>query len=176
MSVGSYDADGRRQSDVPGLSGLTSLCVSAVAPPLPDEWKGEEFSYCCAGAAMTGDPTHCTCWEPMYDQEQAPPIESSIDKVRDERCIDCAYRAGSPEWEDEDEHEKLLDLTHGGQPFWCHQGMRRPVGYRHPDGRVIDGLPDDYRPPIVEGRPYKADGTVGDVCAGWALMHEKAAQ
>lgn len=46
--------------------------------------------------------------------------------------------------------------------------MRRPVRWEHPDGRTIDGSPDDWQPAIINGLPYRADGRPGLLCAGWA--------
>lgn len=70
----------------------------------------------------------------------------------------------------------LLDLE-ALPNFWCHQGIRRPVAYRHPDGRVRPVEDSaDYRPPMGkvaptgEQVPYRADGTPAERCAGWAQV------
>jgi MoaA/NifB/PqqE/SkfB family radical SAM enzyme len=73
----------------------------------------------------------------------------------------------------------LDDIITRGDIFWCHQGIRRVVEYRHPDGRVYPvpplaaGVDGAYEPPIIDGRPYKADGTPADVCAGWWARFER---
>lgn len=56
-----------------------------------------------------------------------------------------------------------------GEPFWCHDGIRRPVAWRHPNlpGVVIPGSPSDYQPPMIGGVPFRADGRPAALCAGW---------
>jgi hypothetical protein len=125
---------------------------------------------------------HCTCWEPIYDLEQAPLADGGVPPeeipTRTKCCADCAYRIGSPERADEHEEDDLLskawDLR---SEFWCHQGVRRVVAFRHPDGRELPAGDGDYRPPVgPEGRPvvWRADGTVGERCAGWAALRGAA--
>lgn len=86
-------------------------------------------------------------------------------------CHDCAYRNGSPERADEyDEGVLLAHAQIAGEEFWCHQGCRRVIAFRHPDGRELPAGDGDYRPPIgPEERPvvWRADGTVAQRCAGW---------
>lgn len=131
---------------------------------------------CCVGNDVLG-AEYCTCWVPQYDLEQATPIlvagRGDV-ATRTGMCHDCAYRPGSPERSDGDGYmqEVLYDLARGGEPFYCHQQMRRPVRWLHPDGRVADADPKDYQPPIDRqtGVAYKADGTPGDLCAGWAAI------
>jgi len=60
---------------------------------------------------------------------------------------------------------RLLD---GVTPFWCHQGMRKLVAWRHPAGVTVPVTVDGYGPPGVDGVPYRADGTPAEVCGGWA--------
>jgi hypothetical protein len=130
---------------------------------------------CCIGEVM-GGPSHCTCWEPVYDLEQQPLADDGVPPddvpIRAKCCHDCAYRNGSPERADPHEEDALLALPHQeGREFWCHQGLRRAVAYRHPDGRTRPAGDGDYQPPIgPAARPvaWKADGTVGELCAGWA--------
>lgn len=92
--------------------------------------------------------------------------------TRTKCCDDCAYRNGSPERAEEDGTDELLaHAMTPGQEFWCHQGCRRVVAFRHPDGRELPAGDGDYRPPVgPEDRPivWKADGTPGERCAGWA--------
>ena len=115
---------------------------------------------CCIGAVVYG-PDRCTCWAPAYDLDQAVIAPAPI-ATRRTRCIDCAFRPDSPERARGDELEDLPS-------FACHQGVRRVVEWRHPDGRVRPGDPADYEPPFDrDGMGYKADGSPMDMCAGWA--------
>ena len=94
---------------------------------LPDAGEG----ICCMGAAVFG-PGRCTCWEPVYDQAQAPAQEGPM-QARARMCADCAFRPGSPEqlgdrrFAHSGEGE-LVDVVLGDSPFVCHQGMRRRLG------------------------------------------------
>ncbi len=148
-------------------------------PPAERErgYNEEAYDSCCGGAAMFG-VDRCTCWEPIYDLEQQPLANDGQppDEIptRAKCCHDCAYRHGSPEREAGD-GEWLAELAEsdGRREFWCHQGVRRVVAFRHPDGRVLPAGEGDYRPP--QGPPerpviWKADGTVGERCAGWAAL------
>lgn len=150
---------------------------SQTAPPSITE--DSPLSWCCYGEAF-GGPTSCTCWEPVYDLEQAPlqnggkPPEEL--PTRKKCCHDCAFRVGSPERERED--AVLEEALEPGHEFWCHQGVRRIVAWEHPDGRRVEAPPGCYVPP--QGPPerpvvWKADGTVGERCAGWAA-HGKGAR
>lgn len=124
---------------------------------------------CCMGV-IEGDPTDCTCWEPIYDTDrQAPPATSIEPGTRSTMCDDCAYRPDSPERKgDERYQEHMGDAEH---PFWCHQGLRKPIAYRHPAGITVETDCDHYQPPIVDDVPYKANGQPADRCAGWAAHH-----
>jgi len=145
------------------------LCGSGGPLPFLTPRDLRKHGWCCMGDAEDG-PAHCTCWEPVYDLEQQP-IDPSIEPTtRRARCIDCAFRPDSPERAQGDDVEALPN-------FWCHQGIRRPIAYRHPDGRmrpVEDSA--DYRPPMGkvaptgEQVPYRADGTPAERCAGWAQV------
>lgn len=143
---------------------------------LPDAGQGK----CCPGARLMG-PQACTCWTAVYDVEQQP-VQAGIPAVPVpvRMCGDCAYRPGSPEKQGDESHrggQELLDqLVATGEPFYCHSGIRRKVSHRHPSGTEIDGHQGDYDPPIVDAVPYKADGTPGDLCAGWFLRRVKEAQ
>lgn len=133
---------------------------------------------CCIGNDIQG-PEYCLCWTPEYDLlQETPRLATSADQISTQvgLCGDCAYRKTSPERADGWMEEALLDLASGGQPFWCHQGMRRPVRWRHPDGRVVDGDPADYQPPMIDGVPYQADGTPGLLCGGWAARTARASE
>ena len=132
---------------------------------------------CCYGSAMEG-ASGCTCWTPEYDQEQAVPRTGGLlFGCRDSMCSDCAFRPGSPERTNDPDaagdQELLDDLVARGQPFWCHQGMRRPVRHRHPSGVVVEASPLEYAPPQVGAVPYKADGSPADLCFGWAGRRAK---
>lgn len=148
-----------------------SICHD-TARGLPDAGEGA----CCIGAAVDG-PHRCTCWVEVFDLDQAPPLADADHAVRPQMCDDCAYRPGSPERAG-DEHaagdaELLERIAADAKPFWCHQGMRRPLAFRHePTGTEmpadnVGGAELAYRPPIVDGRPFRADGTPADLCAGW---------
>lgn len=135
-------------------------------PDLPDAGDGA----CCYGAAHLG-AGGCTCWTPVYDLDQSDPVPAAP-QVRDQMCGDCAYRPGSPEKQGDPGHagdpESLETLAYGDTPFWCHDGMRRPVVLRHPSGAEVPGHSAAYAPPVVEKVPYRADGQPGLMCAGWA--------
>lgn len=146
----------------------TFTCGSLMpAVELPDAGEGA----CCAGAAMFG-PQRCTCWEPVFNLEQQEPGPGFM-SARSEMCIDCAFRAGSPERRGEDGYagdaESLDAMVAAGSPFACRQGMRKPLRYRHPSGAEVAAHPAAYEPPVIEGVAYKADGTPADLCGGWTL-------
>ena len=147
---------------------------------------------CCLDA-VEGTLADCTCWEPEYDLDQAPLVEGVEAVTRDKMCGDCACRPDSPE-RTGDERYQHTDGDVGALPsFWCHQGMRRVVRWRHPSGLTIEADSDDYHPPMrtIRGAvpvgeagetmvvsiavPYKADGTPADRCAGWAAHQEARA-
>jgi hypothetical protein len=144
-----------------------------------DEAPGD-FVPCCMGSATAG-PGGCTCWEPVYDLEQQPLALDTEPTTRSKCCHDCAYRNGSPERIDEDERVDLEQLAHDpGKEFWCHQGARRVVAFRHPDGRVLPAGEGDYRPPQGPNTAgvecvWLADGRAGERCAGWAA-HRQASE
>lgn len=142
-----------------------SLSVHAYWEPedSPDDWVP-----CCYGSAHNG-PRGCTCWEPVYDQEQSAACgDVSNSPRRDSLCHDCAYRPGSPERQDPDSAENLLSLPEAGTPFYCHQGMRKILRWEHPSGRVYVPTGDDYKPGFTRDYiPLKADGTPADLCEGW---------
>lgn len=131
---------------------------------------------CCYGAVEDG-PSGCTCWTPVYDRDQATPDPTVAPKVR-EQCDDCAFRSDSPERTGDDRYVSTDDVP-VGQPFWCHRGMRKPVAWRHPAGIVVEVDGDFYEPPQRRvgrlGVPYKADGSPGDICAGWAARNREDA-
>ena len=106
----------------------------------------------------------CTCWEPVYDLEQAPLIIGAP-QTRTTCCHDCAYRNDSPE-RAAGQTDWLVDIA-SSSTFACHQGMRRMIVEEHPDGRRRTIESDDYHPPIKDGVAYRADGTPADLCAGW---------
>jgi hypothetical protein len=137
---------------------------------MPDPVRGA----CCPGSAAKG-PQYCTCWVHEFDLEQQEPRPGEPGQ-RPKPCADCAYRAGSPELSGEERFKGdagfLAEIVAKGQEFWCHQGMRRAVRLVHPSGALVDlaetGHTGDYQPPIVDGMPFKADGTPGELCAGWS--------
>jgi hypothetical protein len=127
---------------------------------LPDAGGG----MCCDGAAFMG-PQRCTCWEPVYDLDQVDPDPTAVKLLaagvqpvtRPAPCHDCAYRPGSPERRGEDGYagdQELLDrIVATGERFWCHQGMRKVVAYRHPSGVTVPVEVDGYGPPPHRRRP-----------------------
>jgi hypothetical protein len=131
---------------------------------------------CCYGAAIYGAQA-CTCWEPVYDLAQQQP-RTAVPQVRATPCADCAYRGGSPERRGDPEYAgsgaELDRIVEAGEPFYCHQGIRRPVRYRHPSGAEVEGHAASYDPPIVVGVPHRADGAPADLCAGWAARRLRA--
>lgn len=131
---------------------------------------------CCIGSAMYG-PERCTCWEPVYDLEQVKPRPDLPADVRSSMCHDCAYRPGSPERSGDPRaagtEEALRALVDGGDIFWCHQGIRRPIRFEHPSGITVPGSDLAYDPPIIDGTPYRANGTPADMCGGWAALRLK---
>jgi len=153
------------------LTGLlaTMECHSYPGKRWADEHPDADPSGCCWGAIFVGSEA-CTCWEPVYDVEQAaliPPASAADIAVRTRMCADCAYRPDSPERSDVFTEEALLELPSAGELFWCHDGLRRPTHWVHPDGRTVDGSPHDYRPAQLKGIPYQADGHPALLCAGW---------
>lgn len=126
---------------------------------------------CCLGSATYG-PDRCTCWEPIYDQEQASPVlpvETPAPSPR--MCSTCAYRPGSPEREGRSEVEHDADdlyaMALSDKPFFCHGGMRALLGERHPSGAERRFDVRTYAPLVIDGVPLRADGTPAAICAGW---------
>ena len=158
---------------------LPFVCGQRTIPLTPEQLDAieadpeNEMNWCCAGAAMNG-PDRCTCWVPVYSKVQrelSPEVEPG---VRPEQCEDCAYRHDSAEMQDE-RAENLSAITDSDEhPFWCHQGMRYEVGWRHPLGMYVEAPRDDvgaiasWAPPRRNGVPFKASGLPADKCAGWA--------
>ena len=166
--------------DIPDdLRRVEAMCFTAAGTTGARLWVDahpQDDTPCgCWGYNLDG-PAACTCWEPVFDVEQAPPrpLTGPQDlQPRDRMCGDCAFRPGSPERADSFSEEALLELARTGDPFWCHQGMRRPAYWRHPDGRTVPGSPDDYQPAALNSVPYQADGSPGLLCAGWAAVAAK---
>ena len=141
---------------------------------MPDPVSGA----CCEGSAF-GGPQYCTCWAPVFDLEQQD-VRRGERGQRDALCADCAYRPGSPERSGDERYKGdagFLDrIVETGEPFHCHQGIRRAVRLVHPSGAEVEVPPGDYQPPVVAGVPYKADGSPGELCAGWAARRLKHVQ
>lgn len=150
-----------------------------------DDWEWPRTSasdWCCYGAVLDG-PARCTCWVPVYDVEQQLPLQVDAPTLaRPGMCASCAYRPGSPERRGEPDaaadHEYLAKLVALGMPFFCHEGMRRPVQWLHPpSGERVAGSVLDYKPPgDASGRPYRADGRPAMLCGGWWAMRFKHEQ
>lgn len=148
-------------------------CTGAVlwARTHPDD---DSPGGCCEGEVNKG-AEYCTCWIPEWNAAQAPPrlpVTPQDIAVRARMCDDCAFRPGSPERGDGDGWmaDTLYALPSDGQPFYCHDGMRRPTRWRHPDGRQIAGSDADWQPPMISGVPFRLDGRIGLLCAGWAAV------
>ncbi|MEU0515600.1 hypothetical protein [Amycolatopsis sp. NPDC006125] len=137
---------------------------------------GNDDVPCCMGSAQHG-ARGCTCWQPIYDLAQMPPRTGLEPGTRDGMCDGCAYRPRSPERTGAPDAAADLDdlerLAATGQPFWCHEGMRRPLEWRHPSGATVPGSPLDYQPPFIDGVPYRANGTPAARCGGWAAVRRK---
>lgn len=140
---------------------------------------------CCMGA-FEGGPADCTCWEPVFEVDQAELQRGLVAGTRTTACSDCAYRPDSPERAGDERYMgsapgELERLAAGAGTFWCHDGMRKPKEWRHSRlGIVVPATGDFYDPPMVdvdgEAIPFKADGTPGDRCAGWAARRAALAQ
>jgi hypothetical protein len=140
-----------------------------------EDHPDDEGAGCCWGSVL--DPRRCSCWTPIFEVGQQPPRPPTCAeelKARPAMCGDCAFRPGSPERADEWTADALYDSARTGVPFWCHDGMRRPARWVHPDGRTVEGSPDDWQPTKVGNIPYRADGSPGLLCAGWAAVAAKA--
>jgi hypothetical protein len=150
---------------------VIGCAILGQPPDLPDAGEGA----CCIGAAF-GGKDRCTCWEAVYDLDQQQLRPGGMG-LRVKMCPDCAYRPASPERRGEEGYqgdpEFLDELVLTGEFFACHQGIRRPVKWVHPSGAEIPGHPAGYAPPLLDGVPYKADGTPADLCAGWAARRLK---
>lgn len=127
-----------------------------------------EFGTCCMGEAGMG---RCTCWEPVYSEPQAPPADPfPPPSVRSACCGTCGVVDGLTE------ELGIETAALVGRPFFCHQGFRRILEYRHPDGRTRPARGEhDY--PESQGHyidaggyriPIRADGQPAQLCAAWA--------
>lgn len=151
---------------------------SHVSSPAAEAWAAanpaDDRPACCY-ASIYGHE-RCTCWRPVFTSPQAlpQPPESATDlALRRGMCSDCAFRKGSPERTyDED---TLLALPARRQAFFCHDGMRRPAYWTHPDGRSWPTESDDWQPPILAGIPYRANGRPALLCAGWLYRAARSA-
>lgn len=142
-----------------------------------------QLAHCCLGA-VEGGPVDCSCWEPVYDRDQQAPDLAPEPGTRPAMCEDCAFRPDSPERTGDpnyslsgEEGYGVLDLG-PRETFWCHQGMRKPTAWRHATlGITVAASGDYYQPPLrerdAEVVPYKADGSPGDRCAGWAAHRRR---
>jgi hypothetical protein len=121
----------------------------------------------CCDASAYSDGQECTCWVGVLDVEPSRDLQEGPHVTRRRMCSDCAYRPGSPEREDAGGD---LPYYSREQRFYCHTGMPRAVAYRHPELPMDVPAPvdDDYRPLMRGDRVWKADGSPGELCAGWA--------
>lgn len=141
---------------------LTEFVCGPVHDPIVEF---PDLGWCCMGSAVRG-PDGCTCWEAVYDVAQAKPNRFDTTEPRGEMCGDCAFRSDSPERQG-DERYRSYEF-HPYRPFFCHQGMRRIVYYRHASGIAVPAAVDDrWDPTEIDGTVYKANGMAADICAGW---------
>ncbi len=156
---------------------MTALKLSHVCMPPPSSVLApaiEHLDPCCGGFGLRG-PEFCTCWIAVYEPIPVAPALSTRPDTMPRMCGDCAFRPDSPERRG-DQHAAanwagLQYLVATETPFWCHDGLPRLIGWRHqPSDTWIPqpGSVDDYKPTIVDGVPYRADGNAGSRCAGWA--------
>jgi hypothetical protein len=160
---------------------VTSTVENFCGLPVPKVLLAPAIEHlvpCCDGFAIFG-PDRCTCWEDVYEPiSAAPDIESSA-TVMPRMCGDCAFRRDSPERRGEPSSaahwEDLQHLVESETPFWCHDGMPKIAGWRHPSGVWVPAptTVDSYRPTVVDGIPYRADGRTGSHCAGWAAAVDR---
>lgn len=110
----------------------------------------------CMGCAAMGAHA-CTCETLTPEQLDLCLADAWDDYTRrgGEPCVDCAFRAGSPEQDD------LALIAASPEPFRCHQGM--PV-----DARGGVPLKDAYRPPLVRTEGGHITNDAYPICAGWA--------
>lgn len=133
---------------------------------------------CCTGSAIRG-PEHCTCWTAEFTPAPQSPDTSSTPAPMPRMCGDCAFRRNSPERRGEEysaaSWPDLLRLVETETTFWCHDGLPQLAGWRHPCGVFVPAPGDvgSYRPVVVDQVPYRADGTAGSQCAGWAAAVER---
>lgn len=144
-----------------------------IARDLPDAGGGA----CCIGSAACG-PERCTCWEIVHDVEQAEP-KPGPPAVRARRCSDCAFRSDSPENQGDERYvcdAAIEALARPDGVFYCHDGMRRAIGQRHPAGVFVPSeIPDAYAPATNGVAVYRADGRPGLICAGFAAERRRGA-
>jgi hypothetical protein len=149
--------------------------------PAPD-FPPTNGDLCCIGSAVYG-PRRCTCWEPVYDLDQTQPDTTvgGEPNIRRRMCDECAYRPNSPERNGDPQFvgdaEFLEQLAADpSRRFWCHQGMRKVIAWRHPSGMEIPDRPGaSYDPPSIDGVPYLANGRPGQLCAGWDARRRELA-
>lgn len=149
---------------------LDMLDARHLPDPCPD---GDP---CCYAYAIYG-PECCTCWVVVYEGGQQEPQRDVPQVTRSSMCADCAFRPGSPERRDSPRavcgSDDLLRLVYDHREvFACHDGLRRAIGWSHPNGLYVPHAEEDgvvaYSPPI-EGRvAYRLDGTPALHCAGLA--------
>jgi hypothetical protein len=178
--------DGQRMT-VGFASAFTAYLQSGTAAVLA--LRALEPLRCCLEGYQSG-PAACTCWRPIYDQDQAEHDAKAVagllagdtePDVRTGMCDDCAYRPGSPERSSDPnvrcDAATLERLAQDGATFWCHDGLRKAAAWRHPSGLTIRAVDEhgDYQPPIVAGIPIRATGQPGLLCAGWSARRRALA-
>lgn len=171
---------------------IDGACPGAPTEELPDPCP--DGVPCCDGYAYRGQHA-CSCWEPIYDREQAEPNLAGEPALRPTMCGDCAFRPGSPERASAEFAEQNADDLQGmvynpAAVFWCHEGMRAVLGWRHPNGlevRLPERETQQAYDPLMKLRPgpgggsdgariiaHRADGQPAYYCAGLAAARRAA--
>lgn len=133
-----------------------------------DVWlPAPEDAFGCCLASVYSDGERCTCWQPVLDVMPSVDLQEGPMRVRRKACVDCAYRAGSPE---RDADGGAIPEYGAHDPFMCHQGAPRATRFVHPCGAVIETDSDDYHPVVHGDRMWLADGSPAEYCSGWAAV------
>lgn len=146
-----------------------SLTLHSLGPDLP---APDPEVPCCETAAYSNGKA-CSCWEPIFSAPTPPVLLEGPQAPRPKMCHDCAYRPGSPERTEVDGEQLEAPLS---QPFQCHDGMPKLLGWTHPElpGACLVaaaiGDRDSFGPVIRGAQSWRADGTPALMCAGWVAV------
>lgn len=143
------------------------ICGPGLYLPAPDKTD------LCCWESIDSNGKECSCWEPIVWPEPTRKLQRGPAAIRPSMCGDCAYRPGSPERAAEGGEQ--LDAA-PWDPFHCHDGMPKVVGFTHPKVPDVSFLAywvgdrDDYKPLQAGGRAWKADGSPAVLCGGWGAV------